>query len=940
MVNVWCAMAALALLVGIDPANRKVKDAKGVRHKLILPKDRFFDELLQQHSLVDERVPKPPGPFREVSNNSVTSSFIVKLQPDLEFEGPLTAFDSQCMYLWKFFHFPADPFTLKIERCLKLLEPVVLATARRQAGWVWLPEIIPNLQGLQGIVLPGQKKVLKDGDLPLALGVSRDDWCAFQAQPLCICIPKLLLKLVELSAWCKIMLQAGSFSARGTPALHRLRMLLNFPSQAWFDQLKASGRLGLFLSPTCLPLGASHAASIAHEIRQVAPILLQSVSEEEDRSAKRLHLESMVSRLDSFSNALDRASGNRKHPPRALLACLSAGMQLRNRKHLRITVESAIQAIFPACEFADDVWEKIPSASTLSRAQLLVDASLCCLMRRRFEEMNHCDASIFMFADSSPQAGSDWLLSTCNIIPGSSLDSCMQAAWQLKSDYSWAAFLSALHEEERDTQDDVVRIVTAREDLGSRLRQMICTHRCLPMALGSGATSLEHKCRCIARALFAEAQSLPLLKGLLSGVVSVTTDMGVELGVGDAAGLAVEEVLPSWMHEPLSFDCDDNSGFEKVRPAISEHFLPRALVIPGLNHIIDNMCSDANHAMQDWDSWLQSFRPVVALLHHSHLRKRFVASCVRGTQHAWMEKRFASGVASFAEWRWGSTVCVLRTLLPLGPLLRRAWDPTKFRMSQEGDGQDLAPNGEAEQRSDVSGTVDASVLTQAIRSNWFWCFGKMILQLNEISTRFLSWAEGCPCHPWGPTHERTVDEKEQLEVLELFRKDCGLSGSGDGFAFKPCPLAGCRAFELANGAVKEQLQQVAAMSHEQILSDCEYLTEEQIGHLLDNFESAKNVVLASTMNKLQHWSMLPWRLVLLSDPDEDQARRAAANMIEEFDALPQQPELHHRLTWHCFKQCESFRAELDAFVAGAQLQSLPQVKRLAFELHFIPVVSA
>ena len=188
--------------------------------------------------------------------------------------------------------------------------------------------------------------------------------------------------------------------------------------------------------------------------------------------------------------------------------------------------------------------------------------------------------------------------------------------------------------------------------------------------------------------------------------------------------------------------------------------------------------------------------------------------------------------------------------------------------------------------------------------------------------------------------DRQKDQEEELDMLNLMRRDCGLSGPGDGRQFIPCPLAGLRAFELANGEAQKQVQAFAALSHEQVLLELEHLSETDTSALLEDFELGRATIAATLANKLQHWKVLPWSLVLLGDPDVQKARQAATTFLEEFDSSEQNSSLHHRLTWHIFTENVSFRAELEAFSRGDDLRSLPQLRRLVWELLFIPVASA
>ena len=80
------------------------------------------------------------------------------------------------------------------------------------------------------------------------------------------------------------------------------------------------------------------------------------------------------------------------------------------------------------------------------------------------------------------------------------------------------------------------------------------------MRLGSGATSLDHKARAIARAMLAETQSLPALRQTLMQVTSITTDLGTESGLADLNGLQLKEIVPNWVADAecaLGADCED-----------------------------------------------------------------------------------------------------------------------------------------------------------------------------------------------------------------------------------------------------------------------------------------------------------------------------------------------------------------------------------------------
>ena len=406
----------------------------------------------------------------------------------------------------------------------------------------------------------------------------------------------------------------------------------------------------------------------------------------------------------------------------------------------------------------------------------------------------------------------------------------------------------------------------------------------------------------------------------------------------------MREILPPWLDDQgLEVDVQDNllhqhaDGLDMGQDYFQQYFLPRAIAVPGLNHIVENMCAACNSSMEGWDSWLASLKPLVSMMHHEHLRSRFIATCVRGTAHAWMESRLQRAVPQFAEWRWGSTVKVLERLMPLQKLLQASWDPGHY---QAGVGNDVAVEGEG-----ARGHESASVpeITEAVRSNVFWSFGAMILMLNSVGTRFASWAEGCPCHPFAGSSKQKQSEHsfedDALVALECCRQELGMPRDGDGRSLQTCPLAGLKAGDLASGAVQQHIEQVAILCKEDLLVEISNISEEETLKILETFEQGKNHILASVSNKLKNWKMMPWQLAALCVPDQTQARETAKCILQDFDAGPEDPLLHHRLTYFWLKLSGSFRSQLEAFAAGEPLNSQPQLYRTVMEMAFIPVAA-
>ena len=169
-------------------------------------------------------------------------------------------------------------------------------------------------------------------------------------------------------------------------------------------------------------------------LRQWSGRILQQVGGEERQNC-RLQLEDAVLRLDQIvkrseyrktHGEVGQGQGHRG-PDRShesLLNALCASMYLRDRGKLAETLDRTIKSL-PGGGGLVKGLGPLADAPTISRSQISIDAALCCYFRQVFES----DAwLLFLFADSSPQGGLDWLMSMCRMIKLQDLRACVEAA--------------------------------------------------------------------------------------------------------------------------------------------------------------------------------------------------------------------------------------------------------------------------------------------------------------------------------------------------------------------------------------------------------------------------------------------------------------------------------------------------------------------------------
>ena len=136
------------------------------------------------------------------------------------------------------------------------------------------------------------------------------------------------------------------------------------------------------------------------------------------------------------------------------------------------------------------------------------------------------------------------------------------------------------------------------------------------------------------------------------------------------------------------------------------------------------------------------------------------------------------------------------------------------------------------------------------------------------------------------------------EVVEAVRKDLGYaSGQGDGRYFRPCPLAGQRAAELASGEIWQQIDAWNTGYLQDILQGNACTDQTEIDAALKDFSIGKSLIVEYLQHKLQCWESLPWKLAALNSTDTGAARRAAAEAMAAYDRLVADgaavTELHH-----------------------------------------------
>ena len=266
----------------------------------------------------------------------------------------------------------------------------------------------------------------------------------------------------------------------------------------------------------------------------------------------------------------------------------SRNMSSKSKAEMTSTIKHCVNvvvppALRPAVELSMDA-RALPSKESIRQAQMSIDAAMCLMGRqaRVFEER-----AVYMWWDATPH-GQDWLLSQIHSVRNDSLCSVYKAA---------CALMMATR-----GQPTVSSSPACKQNAELVTRQISC-HTMIPVALGLRSSSLAHKVAALFHALLMETGSLEGIREYCKHVVSITTDLGTEVGIGDMHAIDIADFIPDWLL-PVEVEAD---GAEDETPPDrngvtwdAAWLLQRAIQIPGMLHIVSNILTEAHYRLSYW----------------------------------------------------------------------------------------------------------------------------------------------------------------------------------------------------------------------------------------------------------------------------------------------------------------------------------------------------
>ena len=632
-----------------------------------------------------------------------------------------------------------------------------------------------------------------------------------------------------------------------------------------------------------------------------------------------------------------------------------------------------------------------PSDSGKHMIRLFLDCAL--LFWRRGEE-EQCDFVRFGGADSSPQHGYNWLLSTHFFVDKKHIVHVFRCLQRMIADSCERASSGVIYDEEASAQSKQDHL-----DVLSMLRR----EHDLPVALGNQAESTAHKCAAMLHKFvmrISVGNRYSNLRKFTSSFFSFCSDMGVEIGIGDFRldrDSDLKGLLPDWLmgpdlasdlpmdacsysaasagaaaasasvsanisgglyelesdvgappHSPSDSQCqamvpsDASSGADRVEghrvdddtvdgDAFSSLFLPKALRIPGSLHKINNALEQVTESLSHWTDFLVQLKLFESLWCHGRLQ-RFVNFCLRSSELSHRcDDVLKQKLGSLYTKRWGEVVHFCIRLKNVLPIIRSAWDERRYNFGLAAD------NSERQTAAGDAGNAGGD-------SNHHSSFDPNLLTQTLRDSFFFAYLDMVLALVsmtediafWAEScscHEDILSHshKRSMSASKNMKSSRVLSNFFSGKA-DVCPMRGKRLPELvAYGADKMLLDLGSAAIGSLFVSHRHFVSIEQWNQLRSDFDVGKNQAVLQFRLKFDWANRLPYKLALLAFRDQALARRELGRIASEFDAQPEElKKNHHFVTLQILRPGSILRGQFDAWLSGVPLND-PRLHDLEFQ---------
>lgn len=467
----------------------------------------------------------------------------------------MTPWTSEAECMWKYMDRPLDAYTVQILEARILEPPLTIGTKRSRDGRRLCSQV--DVRSGELMFRPGSLQFMEDiravpgapnrtaTEDSVTLATLLRSWNVDCEKVDCYWLLEPVLRLILLGRW-KTILMCANMPVSVSEALQ-------WPPKAWFANM--AKKKGKHLPPpkdASLDLGLLE--DMKHSLRAWAPAVASAAASagEDGFDEEMFKLHRYVSFLDRFTHNMEPeqivALGfhARRWKARKLLMSVIVSSHLQDKGMMEKLLNKSIELSVPeplqkACVHEmSELLMKTVSKARVSRAQLAVD---CTLMREVAFRRKGVNMFLYFWAGSSPQANSNWMVSSYAAIRADNIVSLLATAHRLiNSAQEWHQCCGLPDSGEREAR--MLSIAKERDSLGLLVCESISVHKQVPVALGHMAAGLEAKTRAILHGLRLECSGDDEVRRALLHTVSITPDMGVEMGIADTRGGGFQGLPP------------------------------------------------------------------------------------------------------------------------------------------------------------------------------------------------------------------------------------------------------------------------------------------------------------------------------------------------------------------------------------------------------------
>ena len=410
-------MTSLVLLAGYPHGSRRLRINNKQRYPLRLPLPGWFVQLIEQEglqTLLEHRVPLRE-PAVEGNQGASIVAVLAVTKGKLACDGVLTPWSQQERLLWDYHEQRADLISVSIQAVWRLQTPAHVMSAKvvnrhglARAGSSAVtaathPLFVPATSVLlpESVVvnLDDAKCTFREVQLHVGLDPFDDgDGATSSAELPCTWLVEPVLQLVLRGLWTALLL--APLAPQTHMAMALLRHNLQWPDFASWARLeevhqaycKVPPRIGeAVVAPCDAYLKENDVLFLSDVLRQHSPTIIDSA---QDAGEMRLKLQGILATLDAIAKScqpqqplrlLPRGTGVSELEAQRLIHALQLCYGLRNRDELKDSVDLMMKALLPPhhIEAVRQSLRRIPTAGTISKLQLRVDASLSLVWRKK-----------------------------------------------------------------------------------------------------------------------------------------------------------------------------------------------------------------------------------------------------------------------------------------------------------------------------------------------------------------------------------------------------------------------------------------------------------------------------------------------------------------------------------------------------------------------------